>query len=61
MEELFIHAEEISKLLGISKSKAYKLIKELNDELKQKGFKTLNGKLSRKYFMERFYGLVESN
>lgn len=60
MEELFIRASEIEELLGVSKSMSYKLIHELNEELKEKGYKTLNGKLSRKYFMERFYGLNEA-
>ncbi len=60
MEELFIRASEIEELLGVSKSMSYKLIHELNEELKAKGYKTLNGKLSRKYFMERFYGLNEA-
>ena len=42
MEELFIRASEIEELLGVSKSMSYKLIHELNEELKAKGYKTLN-------------------
>ena len=35
-ENLFIVATEIGKLLGVCRSKAYKIIQELNDELKTK-------------------------
>jgi hypothetical protein len=56
MQEMFIHAEEVRKLLGISRSKAYGIVRQLNDELKERGLITLNDKVSRKYFMEKIYG-----
>ena len=54
-----ISADEIKEIVGISKSKAYSLIQELNSELKEKGYLTVTGRVSRKYIEERFYGLVE--
>ena len=57
--DVFISAEEIKEIVGISKSKAYSLIQELNAELKEKGYLTVTGRVSRKYFEERFYGLLE--
>ncbi len=56
-EKIFINAEEVAKTLEISKPYAYKLVKTMNDELKQKGFITISGKVSRRYFEEKFYGL----
>lgn len=56
MQEMFIHAEEVMKLLGISRSKAYGIVRQLNGELKERGLITLNGRVSRKYFMEKIYG-----
>ena len=56
--DVFISAEEIKEIVGISKSKAYSLIQELNAELKEKGYLTVTGRVSRKYFEERFYGLL---
>jgi len=56
MQEMFIHAEEVRELLGISRSKAYGIVRQFNDELKERGLITLNGKVSRKYFMEKIYG-----
>ena len=37
-KELFVRAEEVAGALGISKPYAYKLVREMNEELKQKGF-----------------------
>ena len=56
-KELFVRAEEVSQELGISKPYAYKLVREMNEELKKKGFLTIPGRVSRRYFEEKFYGL----
>ena len=59
-KELFVRAEEVSRELGISKPYAYKLVREMNEELKQKGFITIPGRVSRRYFEEKFYGLRDN-
>ena len=56
-KERFVKAEEVARELGISKPYAYKLVREMNEELKQKGFITIPGRVSRRYFEEKFYGL----
>lgn len=56
-KELFVKAEEIAAELGVSKPYAYKLVREMNEELKRKGFMTIAGRVSRQYFEEKFYGL----
>ena len=56
MENKFIRAEEVAEELGISKPYAYKIIRQLNEELKGKGFITISGRVSRQYFNERLYG-----
>ena len=48
---------DVKKALNIGDSKAYEIIKKLNDELKEKGFVTVRGKVPTKYFNERTYGL----
>lgn len=53
-KELFVRAEEVAGALGISKPYAYKLVREMNEELKQKGFLTIPGRVSRRYFEEKF-------
>ncbi len=58
-KNLFIKAEEITTELSVSKSYAYKLIRKLNEELKNRGFITISGKVSRQFFEEKIYGLRE--
>lgn len=53
VEVPYYTAEDVQKLLGIGSSKAYHIIRQLNDELKSKGFITVAGKVSKKYFRER--------
>ena len=57
MDNRFIRAEEVAKELDVSKPYAYKLIRQLNEELKSKGFITISGRVNRQYFNERFYGI----
>ena len=42
-------------LLEISKASAYRIIKKLNTELSSMGYITLGGKVSKKYFDEKYY------
>ena len=51
---------DVAKELGISVSHAYKIMHQLNKELKEKGYMTIAGRVNRKYFMEKFcYGGTE--
>ena len=48
--------------MGISVAFAYKIIRNLNAELKQKGYITVSGLVNREYFMERTcYGASVQN
>lgn len=53
----FITVAEIENVLDVSESKAYRIVRTLNVELKQKGFMVIPGRVSRQYFNERFYGI----
>lgn len=53
----FLNAEEVAERLEISKPFAYKVIRDLNEELGEQGYITISGRVSAKYFEERFYGL----
>ena len=52
MKNRFICAEEVAQELSVSKPYAYKLIRQLNEELKAKGFITISGRVNRQYFMK---------
>ena len=56
MDNKFIRAGEVAQELSVSKPYAYKLIRQLNEELKEKGFITIAGRVNRQYFYERLYG-----
>ncbi len=51
----FLTAKEVSTLCDVKITKAYLIIKQLNDELVDKGFLVLSGKVNKRYFLERFY------
>lgn len=51
----FLNAEEVAEALGVSLSTAYRIIKKLNGELNSRGYITIPGKVSKKYFADRFY------
>lgn len=53
---MYLDVYQVCDRLGCAQSKAYTIIKQLNDELKAKGYITISGKISRKYFNERCYG-----
>lgn len=69
MEQLFYTSDDIAQMLGVSKSKAYAIIRSLNAELKEKGLlvgkgysesyhKTMHSQLSCIFNHAcRFYGL----
>lgn len=50
----FMYVTEVAECLSISVSKAYKIIRILNTELNEKGYLTVSGRVSRKYFESRF-------
>lgn len=57
-QKLYYTANEVMEMLGISRGHAYKIVKQLNDELASKGFIVVAGRVPKKYFAEHFYGLT---
>ena len=55
MTNQFMRAEEVAQELEVSKTYAYKLIQQLNAELREKGYITIAGRVNREYFRERLY------
>ena len=50
---IFMRVDEVAKVLGVSESYAYKIIKKLNKELAEKGKIVVSGRVNRKYFHQR--------
>ena len=57
----FITVKEICQVLSVSESKSYAIVRDLNKELSDKGYMVIPGRVSRKYFEERFYGVDSYN
>ena len=53
MSNSFMRVEDVAHELGVSKSYAYKVIQKLNVTLKEMGYMTVAGRVSKKYFMEK--------
>lgn len=60
VNEKFLEVGDVMQILGISRSAAYKLMRQINSELERKGYIVIRGKVSRKYFEERIYGMSDA-
>jgi hypothetical protein len=60
-ERMFMRVSEVAEALDVSTPYAYKLIRELNEELKRKGCIIIAGRIDRKFFFEKFYGANKNN
>ena len=56
MQKQFFTAEDVARILNKSTSYSYKLIKNLNTELAEKGFYTVRGRIPASYFYDRLCG-----
>lgn len=54
MNKAFYDVKDVMKILNYKKDASYKVIRDLNKELKEKGFVTRQGMINRRYFNERF-------
>ena len=57
MKAQYITATEVAEIMGISRSKSYQIIRDLNKELKSMGYHTIAGKCPIQFFKQNFYGL----
>lgn len=60
MEKYLYDCKDIMEIFHYSKSKASDVIRELNGELAEKGFRIVTGKIPRMYVEERYYGLKQA-
>lgn len=58
---LYYTASEVQEMLGVSRGKAYQVVRDLNEELETKGFIVIAGKIPKQFFNEHYYGLAVQN
>ena len=57
MQKVFMTAKEVQDFLEVSRTTAYQLINEMNQELTKLGYRVQSGQVNRQYFMEKYcYG-----
>lgn len=54
-ENKFLTAKDVAVIIRSSEATAYRIIKNMNFELKKKGKITIPGKISKRYFEEKIY------
>lgn len=58
-EPILIGAKEVCQLLGIKISRAYAIIRQLNQKLKDQGKITIAGKINKEYLIDNFCFIKE--
>ena len=58
MARLMYNVKDVQEILGVGESKAYQFIRIMNEELRGKGFLTVQGKVPAAYLQERFFGVA---
>lgn len=56
MTNYMMTANDVADELGISKGHAYKMIRQLNEELEKSGFIVVAGKVPRAFWEKKFFG-----
>lgn len=54
--QIFMRVNEVAEELGISIPFAYRIIRQMNEELAKTGCITIAGRIDRKFFHEKLYG-----
>ena len=54
--KIYITAAEVAESLGVSLGMAYKIIRQMNQELSKQGYIVIAGKCPRRYFEKKWYG-----
>jgi len=59
VSKYYITGPEVARALGISEGKAYEILREMNKDLKERGFIVVAGRVPRRYFNEHYYGGID--
>lgn len=54
-----VDSKEVAERLGVCRTTAYKIIRELNEEMEARGCKVITGRVSKDLFEETYFGRKE--
>lgn len=60
IKDLFVRADEVVKVLGVSRAEAYRIIDRLNTKMEEQGYIVIKGRVNRKFFEEQIYGFDDT-
>ena len=49
-----LDVDEVAEICKVKRGKAYSIIREINKEMKEKGFIIIRGRVNRSYLLKRF-------
>lgn len=55
-ENILLNAKQVSQIMNVGLNRAYEVMRDLNRELKTKGFYTIPNRISKVYLLERIKG-----
>lgn len=55
--EKMLDADQVKENLGVSKATAYKIIRQLNSELKESGCRVVQGRVNKRFFEQTYFAL----
>lgn len=58
-QKYMMDVNDVIKELGVSKSKAYQILRQLNQSLEAEGYQAIAGKIPRPYWETKFYGCTQ--
>ncbi|MCR5778070.1 ICEBs1 excisionase [Lachnospiraceae bacterium C1.1] len=54
--KLYYTADEVAQMVGVGRTKAYGIVKQMNQELKERGYLTVGGKIPKEFFDSKYFG-----
>ena len=52
--------QDVAEVLGVSIGQAYKTIRQLNKELEENGYYTVQGKVPKAFWEQKFFGFKQN-
>lgn len=59
-DKLYLTAQDLSELLGVSIGHSYKILRSLNNELSKQGYIVIAGRIPTAYFCKKYYGFNQN-
>ena len=59
-DKLYLTAQDLSELLGVSIGHSYKILRSLNNELSEQGYIVIAGRIPTEKLKKKYYGFNQN-